>query len=46
MNVPRQLSKVGIVAGAGGFEVMGRRKTGSFDMSVAQEKEEKVDRRC
>jgi hypothetical protein len=45
VNVPRQCSKVGIIAGAEGFEVMGRRKTGSLDMPVAQEKDEQVDRR-
>jgi hypothetical protein len=32
VNVPRQLSKVGVVVGAEGLEVTGMRKTGSFDM--------------
>ena len=49
-NEPRQFSKVGIIAGAEGFEVMERWKTGSSDMpvevAVAQEKDEQVDRRC
>ena len=34
VNVPKPFSKVGMVAGAEGFEVTGRRKTGSFDMPV------------
>jgi len=42
VNVPRQSSKVGVIAGAEGFEVMGRRKTGSLDMPVAREKDEQV----
>ena len=36
-NLPRQLSKVGVVVGADGLEVTEMRKTGSFDMRVAQE---------
>ena len=44
MNVPRQLSKVGAVDGAGadGFEGIGMRKTGSVDMPVARDEDEGV----
>ena len=38
MNVPTQFSKIGVVAGTEGFEVMESLKTGSVDMQVAQEK--------
>lgn len=41
MNVPRQFSKIGMIVGAEGFEVMGRRKIGRFDMPVAREREER-----
>lgn len=44
VNVPRQLSKVGAVDGAGadGFEGIGMRKTGSVDMPVARDEDEGV----
>ena len=43
VNVPRQSSKDGIISGTESFEVMGRRKTGRFDMPVAQGEDEQVE---